>query len=543
MKRVIVLGGYGGFGARLSRRLAADGWTVLVAGRNGAAAARLAGELPNALPLTADRDGDLRPLLEKHRPFMLVDAAGPFQGSGYQVAEACIACGVHYIDLADARDFVCGIGRLDAAARAAGVVAVSGGSSVPALSGAVITVLVQGMEEVCSVDMSISASNRATAGASVAAAILSYVGKPVRLWRGRRWRQETGWHRLHRQDYAVPGRAPIRRLVALADVPDHDIVPQSLPGGPATNFRAGPEFSFQLLTLWLLSWPVKWGWIASLSPYARWLLPLQKLTARFGTDRSAMTIEVKGMAQGSAELRRWTLIAEAGDGPEIPTIAAHVLANAIAEEWVEPGARPAAGEVRLGDFDVHFDRLAIFRAIERQSYMPLYRRVIGADYAALPQPVRAMHDLIGDAGASGRATVRRGRSVLARLVCRVMRFPPEGEHDLHVSFEERNGVERWTRDFAGRAFTSELSQRGAHLVERFGPMRFSFDLPSDAAGLKMAMRGWSVFGIPMPLFLAPRSEAREWAEGEDFCFDVPIALPGIGKVVHYSGRLRKIRPE
>jgi hypothetical protein len=539
VKSVIVLGGYGGFGARLSRRLAADGWTVLVAGRNGAAAARLAAELPNARPLVADRNDDVRPLLEAYRPLLLIDAAGPFQGSGYQVAEACIASGVHYVDLADARDFVCGIGTLDAAARVAGVSAVSGGSSVPALSGAVIAELSCGMETVSSVEMAISASNRATAGSSVAAAILSYVGKPVRLWHGRRWRQAVGWHRLHRQDFSVPGRAPIRRLVALADVPDHTIVPASLPGKPAAIFRAGPEFGFQLLTLWLLSWPVTWGWINGLSPFARWLLPLQKLSARFGTDRSAMAIEVKGISGGEATVRRWTLIAEKGDGPEIPTIAAHVLANAIADGRLDPGARHAAGQVQLADFQPHFDRLAIFRTVESRPYVPHYRRIIGPAYAAMPQPVRDMHDLVGDAGASGTGTVRRGRSLFARLVCAVMRFPPEGMHDLQVSFTERDGVERWTRDFAGHCFTSELSQRGDCLVERFGPMRFSFDLPSDATGLTMVMRGWSVFGMPMPLWLAPRSEAREWAEGEDFCFDVPIALPGIGTVVHYSGRLRR----
>ncbi|WP_256117587.1 DUF4166 domain-containing protein [Shinella lacus] len=540
MKSVIVLGGYGGFGARLSRRLAADGWAVLVAGRNGPAAERLAADLPNARALVADRNADLRPLLEAHSPFLLVDAAGPFQGSGYQVAEACIACGVHYLDLADARDFVCGIGRLDDAARAAGVAVISGGSSVPALSGAVIAELSRDIEAVCSVETSISASNRATAGASVAAAILSYVGKPVRLWRGRRSRQETGWHRLHVARYHIAGRAPIRRLVALADVPDHDIVPATIPGRPATVFRAGPEFAFQLLTLWLLSWPVKWGWVRSLSPFAGWLLPLQKLSARFGTDRSAMAVELKGFSGGEASVRRWTLIAENGDGPEIPTIAAHVLANAVAVGRLVPGARHTAGEVVLDDFSPHFNKLAIFRAVENQTYEPLYRRVIGPAYATLPQPVRAMHDLIGDAGAAGRARVRRGTSLPAGIVCAVMRFPPEGEHDLHVFFEERDGAERWTRDFAGHAFTSELSQKGDRLTERFGPMRFSFDLPSDATGLTMVMRGWSVLGIPMPLWLAPRSEAREWAEGEDFCFDVPIALPGIGTIVHYSGRLRRI---
>lgn len=540
MRRVIVLGGYGGFGARLSRRLAADGWEVLIAGRDGGAAARLAADLPNAVGLVADRNGDLGSLLEDHYPLLLIDAAGPFQGSGDHVAEACIARGVHYVDLADARDFVCGIGRLDAAARAAGVVVISGASSVPALSGALIAELATDMRRVCSVEMSISASNRATAGASVAAAILSYVGKPVRLWRGGRWRQETGWHRLHRQDYVVPGRPSIRRRVALADVPDHDIVPASLPGRPASIFRAGPEFSFQLLTLWLLSWPVKWGWLRSLSPLSRWLLPLQKLSARFGTDRSAMAVEVKGIVGDVPTKRRCTLIAENGDGPEIPTIAAHVLANAIAAGCLAPGARPAAGTVRLEDFAPYFERLAVHRAIDSRSYVPLYRRVIGPAYDAMPQPVRDMHDVIGDAGAAGRARVRRGRSLPARLVCNVMRFPPEGEHELHVSFEERDGVERWTRDFAGRAFSSELSEKGTRLVERFGPMRFSFDLPVDAAGLTMVMRGWSVFGLPMPLVLAPRSVAREWADGEDFCFDVPIALPGIGEVVHYSGRLRRL---
>lgn len=540
MRSVIVVGGYGGFGARLSRRLAADGWAVLVAGRNFSAAQRLAAELPNARALVVDRNADLAPALEAHRPFLLVDAAGPFQGSGYQVAEACLACGVHYVDLADARDFVCGIERLDAAARAAGVVVVSGGSSVPALSGAVIADLSRGMEAVRSVVMSISASNRATVGPSVAAAILSYVGKPVRLWRGRRWQQETGWHRLLREAFSIPSRAPVRRLVALADVPDHAIFPASVHGKPATIFRAGPELAFQLLTLWLLSWPVKWGWVRSLSPFARWLLPLQKLSARFGTDRSAMAIEIKGLVDGEPVTRRWTLIAEEGDGPEIPTIAAHVLANAIAQGRLAPGARHAAGQVQLAEFDPHFDGLAIFRAVESRPYVPLYRRVIGAAYATMPRPVRDMHDVFGDAGASGRGTVRRGKSTLARVVCAIMRFPPEGEHDLHVSFEERDGTETWTRDFSGHCFTSELSQRGAHLVERFGPMRFSFDLPCDAAGLAMAMRGWSIFGIPMPLWLAPRSRAREWADGEDFCFDVPIALPGIGMVVHYSGRLRRL---
>src|SRR5881628_23475 len=69
---------------------------------------------------------------------LVIDAAGPFQGSSYAVPEACIAARIPYLDLADGRDFVCGIGALDQAARAAGVAIVAGASSVCALSGAVV---------------------------------------------------------------------------------------------------------------------------------------------------------------------------------------------------------------------------------------------------------------------------------------------------------------------------------------------------------------------------------------------------------------------
>lgn len=204
------------------------------------------------------------------------------------------------------------------------------------------------------------------------------------------------------------------------------------------------------------------------------------------------------------------------------------------------GAGHAAGTLTLADFDRHLDRLSTFREIVAKPYVPLYRRIMRASFDRLPPPVRDMHHLIGDAGAAGTATVRRGRSPLARLVCAVMRFPPEGSHVLHVAFEEYRGKERWTREFSGQSFASELSQCGDLLCERFGPMRFHFDLPGSPSGLRMEMRKWSVFRIPMPLALAPRSEAREWGEGEEFCFDVPVALPGIGEIIHYAGRLRRL---
>jgi Domain of unknown function (DUF4166)/Saccharopine dehydrogenase NADP binding domain len=539
VKRVLILGGYGGFGARLSRRLAQTGWQVIVAGRNLESAARLASELPNAMSVKADRDGDLGDLLAEHRPHLLVDAAGPFQGSGYHVALACIKAGIAYLDLADARDFVAGVSVLDSQAKAAGVSVIAGASSVPALSGAISRHLAHDYDQVHSIEMAISASSKASAGLSVAAAILSYVGKPVKLWTGRNWHDRPGWSDLKWQDFVITGKQPLRRLVALADIPDHQLLPGRIAGKPMVTFRAGPEFAFQTVALWMLGWLVRLRLVRSLSGLSSIAKRLQTLLSDLGSDRSAMCVTLIGQKDESHFLHRWTLLAEDGDGPEIPVLAAQLLAERIAADDAPAGAQDAGELLTLNQFGPLFAELSISTETDVRELISVYERVMGDRFAQLPKPVRAIHNIQGSASAYGEAEVKRGSSIIARLVCAIMRFPPAGNHQLSVQFDEKNGVERWTRDFGGHRFSSKLTEANGRLVECFGPMRFHFDLPTNDQGLNMVMRRWSIFHIPMPLWLAPRSEAREWGEGEDFRFDVPIDLPIIGRVVYYQGWLRR----
>jgi NAD(P)-dependent dehydrogenase (short-subunit alcohol dehydrogenase family) len=539
LSRILVLGGYGGFGGRLTRRLAGRGHHVLVGGRNAAKAAAFCAGLAGTEPVVADRDGGIGRLLAEHRPDLLIDAAGPFQGIGYHVPLACVRASVPCLDLADARGFVAGIGSLDDLARAAGIAVISGASSVPALSGAVARGLADGLDRVSAVELSISASNRATAGASVAKAILSYVGKPVQLWRGRRWTEAWGWQEFRRETFAVEGSPALRgRWVALADVPDHQLLPEMLPGRPAVTFRAGTDVALQTLGLWFLSWPVRWLRKGSAARLAFLLPPLKRLTGALGSDRSAMRVTLKGVRGTRGIQRQWTLIADAGDGPEIPTLAAVLLAEAVLAGTVPPGARNAGSLLGLHDFEPLFSSLAVrHRTVEVALPPPFYERVMGARYTSLPDAVREMHRVHADAGASGEAIVKRGSGMIARCIAWFLRFPPAGRHALHVAFTERDGVERWTREFGRYSFSSRLSGRAGHLVEQFGPLRFRFELPSDEHGLAMRMVGWSWLGLPLPLALAPRSHAREWQEDGSFRFDVPIALPLVGLVVHYSGWL------
>ena len=534
MKEILVFGGYGGFGGRVARQLAEAGFAVTVAGRSLAKAqafCALHPELP-LRPLALAREQGLG----AGRPWLVVDAAGPFQDIDYRLPEACIAARCHYLDLADGRDFVCGIGALDAAAKAAGVTIVSGASSLPALSAAVCDRLAQGLDRVSAIDVALSAGNRIAGGVSVTRAILSYVGRPVRLWRGQAWRTGHGWQEIGRIRFRVPGAPPLRRRVAICDVPDLTLLPELYPGRPAVRFRAGTELDVQNFGLWLMSWPVRWSWLKSLRPLTGLAVGFQRALGWIGGERSAMRVVVKGWRGESAIRRAWTILAEQGDGPWIPTLAIPLLGARL--DALPPGARSAAGSLALDDYERAFASFAIVTASEEAERPPLYARVMGEDFALLPPAVRALHQVNGDLAASGTAEVIRGKDLFARLLCRLMGFPAAAaEVPVSVWMREEGGVETWRRDFGGSAFSSRLAQRGTLLGERFGPIRFGFTLRREVDGLTMHFQRWWLGPLPLPRLLMPHGTAREYEAEGRFHFDVPIALPLIGPVIHYRGWL------
>lgn len=119
--------------------------------------------------------GQLRQL----SPDAVIHCAGPFQGQDYRVALASLAAGAHYIDLADGRAFVANFaGAIDPIARKAGRLAVTGASTLPALSSAVIDTLIGRFASLEEIQLSIAPAQRAPRGAATVKAVFSYVGKP-----------------------------------------------------------------------------------------------------------------------------------------------------------------------------------------------------------------------------------------------------------------------------------------------------------------------------------------------------------------------------
>ncbi len=544
-KRVLVVGGAGTFGRLLVRGLAATtDYEIVLGGRDAARADALANELREDWPgrsfatTAIDRNTVTPEALRRLGIFAVADTAGPFQGADLSLAEATVEAGIHYVDLADARDFVAAFPRLDAKAKERSVTALTGASSTPALSHAVLDHLTRGWRAIDSVEIAISPGNRAPRGLSVVAAILSYAGRPVRVFLDGGWQTRPGWGMLAPRTFAGLGR----RWLSICDTPDLDLVPARFSVRHAAIFRAGLELPVLHLGLSAASMLVRARLIGSLRPFAALFRGAAGLLSGFGTDRGGMLVEASGTAaDGRRVVARWTLVAEAGDGPVIPTLPALAALRCLAQASLAPGASACAGVLALEEIEAEFRSYRIHTLVDvSHPDGGLFERALGAGFAIMPAPIRAAHTVESRPVLQGEADVTGAENAAGRLIAALFRLPQRGERvPVTVTMEARNGREVWTRDFGGRRFRSVLAARpGGGLSERFGPLTFDLDVPASQAGLDMLVTGWRLGPIPLPRRLAPATDARERIDTEGrFSFDVAIALPLIGRLVRYRGWL------
>jgi hypothetical protein len=371
--RTLILGGYGFFGGRIARALARDTHLqVIVAGRSRERAGSFAAELQAhaAHPVVAAQididDAALGDKIATPGAQLVIHTSGPFQGQDHRVAQACILAGAHYVDLADATEFVAGIGALDAAARERGVLVVSGASSVPGLSSAVIARYRGEFAAIDSLDIGITPGNRTARGLATVRAVLSYCGKPFECWIGGAWRTVHGWQGLKWHAYPEPVG---RRLLGYCDVPDRVLYPRTCAGVRTVEFRAGFELPVLQLGMWFLAWLRRYGCVADWSRHAEKLKRASEFTMGWGSSAGAMHVEIAGTRQdGTPHRVKWYIVAPDGDGPQIPCTAAVVIARKLAGgDMPRRGAMPC---LELFSVDEFMAALAGFNVYETALIYP-----------------------------------------------------------------------------------------------------------------------------------------------------------------------------
>ncbi len=555
--KVLILGGYGFFGGRLVSLLSDESaLTLIIAGRCADKTKNFIEAYSGAstlIPAAFDR-ADVVGYLITHQPDLVVDASGPFQIYGddpYFVINACIAAGVPYIDLADGSEFVTGITRFDNAATDAGVFVLSGVSTCPALTSAVVTEVARDFEPE-TIRAGISPAPHAVPGLSVMRSILSYAGDEVLRWQDGRLAKTRAFVDSYYYRIAPPGYRPLKRLrYSLVDVPDLRLLQHRFTGLADVWFGAGPTPAIYHRILSTLAWcrgRLRLPALHPLAPAVHWLL------TRFswGPNRGGMFVEVRGRLDGVAVTRSWHLIAEGDDGPFIPAIPASVVIKKLLNGTTpDSGARAAVDLISLSDYQRAFQKLQVHSGFRQTGSGgqaradTVYDTVLAAAMTRLPAPVRDLHNVTAMHRWQGTAQVRGSSNLLARLVAAVIGFPGSGRDvPLTVTLTRQGDREVWERDFNGQKFHSvQWAGTGVHhhlLMERFGfvTVQLTLDLRDDE--LHLVPVGWTFAGLPLPVMLLPTGAAFETARDGRFVFDVTVNAPIIGRIVAYRGVLKRV---
>jgi hypothetical protein len=309
---------------------------------------------------------DFPAALKRLAPDLVIHCAGPFQSQDYRVALAALAAGAHYLDLADGREFVARFAHnVHASAQAAGRLALSGASSVPALSSAVIDSLIVRLPGIEEIQIAIAPGQRAPRGEATIAAVLGYAGRPFKWRSGGAWRDAWGWQELRRLRFYGLGM----RWAAACDVPDLELFPRRYPGVRTMEFRASLEIGAQQFALWIAAMLRRRGVPL---PLERWAGPLGRIASWMdvlGGDLGGMLVSVSGRRPDGSRARvEWHLTVDALDGPEIPCMAAILLARKLARGGVaQRGAFPCVGFLSLPEFEAEFARWRITTVVKESA--------------------------------------------------------------------------------------------------------------------------------------------------------------------------------
>lgn len=363
-KKILVLGGYGNFGKRIVEDLSSiKGITIIIAGRNVKKAQDLASSLMGSaeaqlLGLAMDINSKtFSHQLNDLSPYLVIHTSGPFQRQSHRVPLVCIQAGSHYIDLADDSHFVCEIDKLNQMAKEKNLSVISGASSVPGLSSAVLDHYTKEFSSIDSIDIAIAPGNKAERGEATIRGILSYTGKPFASFKKGINTSSYGWMNVRKLDF---GGIVGKRWLANVDVPDLSLYPKRYNVKNSVIFQAGLELPTLHFSMYVMAWLTKLRLFKNWNSLTKPIVFMSNLFSFFGTNKGAMRISISGSDNQQTKTTTWTLFADNGVGPYIPTVSAIIIARKlISNETIVTGATPCLGVYKLAEFTPFIKKLGL----------------------------------------------------------------------------------------------------------------------------------------------------------------------------------------
>jgi hypothetical protein len=271
MKRIVIVGGRGFFGAAAAELLRGEGIHPQVASRQRGADLLVDAENPDSIRASL-LPGDV-----------VIDAAGPFQARSTALVEACVSIGCDVVDLADSLEYVTKIQRLDERIASSQTRVLTACSSVSAVSAALVRL--SGIEMPARVSTFLAPATRNTSTQATALSLFAALDRPVRVLRGGSLVERRAFSETRAFAFASPVD-PVR--ARLAESADAVTLPRVWPTLRDVDFWVDTRRSAlnQLFALAARNGAVR-SVVRAVQPLGR------RLTKRFGARSGGFGVEVE----------------------------------------------------------------------------------------------------------------------------------------------------------------------------------------------------------------------------------------------------------
>lgn len=168
----------------------------------------------------------------------------------------------------------------------------------------------------------------------------------------------------------------------------------------------------------------------------------------------------------------------------------------------------------------------------------------GAQFQRLHPLLQALHRQGGTLRGTVHISMAHGwRGLPAKWLASKLGLPREpGTHDFEVRISDQNGCLYWQRHFEHyppmvSLFTPVGTIADGYWEEQTGALRLRLQVDMPGGDWHWRCIGVRFYGLPLPLWLFPQSQAYKQIEDGHYRFYVGFSLPGCGTILSYSGLL------
>lgn len=262
---------------------------------------------------------------------IVINCLGPFQGQSLNLLRACIEKKIHYIDVADDRDFVTRCFQLRPQIEQAGIMAFVGCSVIPGISSLLVKFCQSHLSKIEKVRIFITPGTRHPRGPGSFLSLLSTVGNSFSIPYEGNPRTVKGW--TGREQVCFPEPLGKRWVYHVVDVPDYFLQPLYF-NAKSVDFKIGSEIDFLNRLLAMTRWVKQTFHIGKLDIFVPFFRFVISVASFFGTTQGGVMVKVVG--HGKLGPKQMGMSVFAGTrGEIIPAILPSVAAQMILKNEVD----------------------------------------------------------------------------------------------------------------------------------------------------------------------------------------------------------------